>query len=982
MPKSTAPEMTSTSVPPANGRAREKLIVRGAREHNLKDIDVELPRERLVVITGLSGSGKSSLAFDTIYAEGQRRYVESLSAYARQFLGLMEKPDVDAIEGLSPAISIEQKTVSRNPRSTVGTVTEIYDYLRLLWARAGTPHCPNCGEPVIRQSASQIVDRMLGIGEGVRVEVLAPLIRGRKGEFRELFEKARKEGFVRVRVNGETYDLTEPPALNRYENHDIAVVVDRLVVRKRDRDRIADSVETALRTGDGVIEVLEHGKGDPVPHIFSEHYSCDSCGTSMAELEPRQFSFNSPYGACEECDGLGTRKEVNPGLLTADPSLTILEGVILPWGDPSGHLRRSVIAGLSEAYEFDPNTPWSKLDQEAKQAIIHGSGGMKIRFPYKSGAGKFDGHYEDHWEGVLANVERRYRETQSETVRNQLDEYMSTLPCTACSGSRLRIASRAVTIGGRSLGDVVDMSIAQAADFFGALTVVEGSPSTGKGKAKSAKAPEALSAEIAGPILKEVGERLHFLRDVGLEYLTLGRGAGTLSGGEAQRIRLATQIGSRLVGVLYILDEPSIGLHQRDNQRLLSTLERLRDLGNTVIVVEHDEETIRMADYVVDLGPGAGRHGGEIVAAGTLEDLLASEESLTGAYLRGERAIEVPAQRRPIDPNRAVVVRGARGHNLQNVEARFPLGTFLCVTGVSGSGKSTLVNGTLYHALAKHFYRSKVVAEEHDGIDGLELIDKVIDVDQSPIGRTPRSNPATYTGLFTPIRDLFANLPESQMRGYGAGRFSFNVKGGRCESCQGDGLVKIEMHFLPDVYVPCDICRGRRYNRETLDVYYKGKNIADVLDLTVEDALEFFDAVPRIKQKLQTLNDVGLGYVHLGQSATTLSGGEAQRVKLATELSKRATGNTLYILDEPTTGLHFEDVRVLLDVLHRLVDRGNTVVVIEHNLDVVKTADWVIDLGPEGGGEGGRILVEGTPETVAAHDASYTGVHLAPLLSS
>jgi len=974
--------MTSTSVPPANGRAREKLIVRGAREHNLKDIDVELPRERLVVITGLSGSGKSSLAFDTIYAEGQRRYVESLSAYARQFLGLMEKPDVDAIEGLSPAISIEQKTVSRNPRSTVGTVTEIYDYLRLLWARAGTPHCPNCGEPVIRQSASQIVDRVLGIGEGVRVEVLAPLIRGRKGEFRELFEKARKEGFVRVRVNGETYDLTEPPALNRYENHDIAVVVDRLVTRKRDRERIADSVETALRTGDGVIEVLAHGKGDPVPHVFSEHYSCDSCGTSMAELEPRQFSFNSPYGACEECDGLGTRKEVNPGLLTADPSLTILEGVILPWGDPSGHLRRSVIAGLSEAYEFDPNTPWSKLDQEARDAIIHGSGGMKIRFPYKSGAGKFDGHYEDHWEGVLANVERRYRETQSETVRNQLNEYMSTLPCTACSGSRLRIASRAVTIGGRSLGDVVDMSIAQAADFFGALSVVERLPSTGEGKAKSAKAPEALSAEIAGPILKEVGERLHFLRDVGLEYLTLGRGAGTLSGGEAQRIRLATQIGSRLVGVLYILDEPSIGLHQRDNQRLLSTLERLRDLGNTVIVVEHDEETIRMADYVVDLGPGAGRHGGEIVAAGTLEDLLASKESLTGAYLRGERAIEVPAQRRPIDPNRAVVVRGARGHNLQNVEARFPLGTFLCVTGVSGSGKSTLVNGTLYHALARHFYRSKVVAEEHDGIDGLELIDKVIDVDQSPIGRTPRSNPATYTGLFTPIRDLFANLPESQMRGYGPGRFSFNVKGGRCESCQGDGLVKIEMHFLPDVYVPCDICRGRRYNRETLDVYYKGKNIADVLDLTVEDALEFFDAVPRIKQKLQTLNDVGLGYVHLGQSATTLSGGEAQRVKLATELSKRATGNTLYILDEPTTGLHFEDVRLLLDVLHRLVDRGNTVVVIEHNLDVVKTADWVIDLGPEGGGEGGRILVEGTPETVAADAASYTGVHLAPLLSS
>jgi excinuclease ABC subunit A len=979
MPKSTATETTAVS-PPVNTRAGDRLVVRGAREHNLKNIDVELPRERLVVITGLSGSGKSSLAFDTIYAEGQRRYVESLSAYARQFLGLMEKPDVDAIEGLSPAISIEQKTVSRNPRSTVGTVTEIYDYLRLLWARAGTPHCPNCGEPVIRQSASQIVDRMLGIGEGTRVEVLAPLIRGRKGEFRELFEKARKEGFVRVRVDGETYDLTEPPSLNRYENHDIAVVVDRLVVRERDRDRIADSVETALRTGDGVIEVLEHGKGDPVPHVFSEHYACDSCGTSMAELEPRQFSFNSPYGACEECDGLGTRKDVNPGLLTADPSLTILEGVILPWGDPSGHLRRSVIAGLSEAYEFDPNTPWSKLDPEARHAIIHGSGGMKIRFPYKSGSGKFDGYYEDHWEGVVANVERRYRETQSETVRNQLDEYMSTLPCTVCSGSRLRSASRAVTIGGRSLGDIVDMSISEAADFFHELPVDDGGKSTGRGKVVTSS--EGLSAEIAGPILKEVGERLRFLRDVGLEYLTLGRGAGTLSGGEAQRIRLATQIGSRLVGVLYILDEPSIGLHQRDNARLLGTLKRLRDLGNTVVVVEHDEETIRMADYVVDLGPGAGRHGGEVVAAGTVEDVLASEESLTGAYLRGDRAIELPAERRPVDPERAVVVRGARGNNLQNVDARFPLGTFLCVTGVSGSGKSTLVNGTLYHALARHFYRSKVVAEDHDAIDGLELIDKVIDVDQSPIGRTPRSNPATYTGLFTPIRDLFANLPESQMRGYGPGRFSFNVKGGRCESCQGDGLVKIEMHFLPDVYVPCDICRGRRYNRETLDVYYKGKNIADVLDLTVEDALDFFNAVPRIKQKLQTLNDVGLGYVHLGQSATTLSGGEAQRVKLATELSKRATGNTLYILDEPTTGLHFEDVRVLLDVLHRLVDRGNTVVVIEHNLEVVKTADWVIDLGPEGGGAGGRILVEGTPETVAADHASHTGVHLAPLLSS
>ena len=964
--------------------AHENLIVRGAREHNLKNIDVELPRDKLVVITGLSGSGKSSLAFDTIYAEGQRRYVESLSAYARQFLGLMEKPDVDAIEGLSPAISIEQKTVSKNPRSTVGTVTEIYDYLRLLWARAGTPHCPTCSEPVIRQSATQIVQRLLAIGEGVRVEILAPLVRGRKGEFRELFEKSRKEGFVRARVDDETYDLTDPPSLNRYENHDIAVVVDRLVIKAVDRDRIADSVETALRAGDGVIEVLEHGKGrskrNPQKHVFSEHYACDACGTSLAPLEPRQFSFNSPYGACEECGGLGTRKEVNPQLLTADPSVTILEGVILPWGDPSGHLRRSVIAGLAEAYEFDPNTPWGELEEDARQAIIHGSGAMKIRFPYKSGAGSFDGYYEDHWEGVLVNVERRYSETQSETVRNQLDEYMSTLECSACDGSRLKDVSRAVTIAGRSLGDIVDLSIGEASDFFESVAVEGKNESDNESGYEIVSGVPPLSADIAGPILKEVDERLRFLRDVGLEYLTLGRSAGTLSGGEAQRIRLATQIGSRLVGVLYILDEPSIGLHQRDNARLLGTLRRLRDLGNTVVVVEHDEDTIRLADHIVDLGPGAGRHGGEIVAEGSIETVLGAQESLTGAYLRGERKIPLPETRRAIDPNRVVTVRGARGHNLQNVDVQFPLGTFLCVTGVSGSGKSTLVNSTLYHALARHFYRSKVVAEQHETIDGLELIDKVIDVDQSPIGRTPRSNPATYTGLFTPIRDLFANLPESQIRGYGPGRFSFNVKGGRCEACQGDGLVKIEMHFLPDVYVPCDVCRGRRYNRETLDVYYKGKNIADVLDMTVEDALGFFDAVPRIKQKLKTLNEVGLGYIHLGQSATTLSGGEAQRVKLATELSKRSTGNTLYILDEPTTGLHFEDVRVLLEVLHRLVARGNTVIVIEHNLQVVKTADWVIDLGPEGGGAGGRVVAEGTPEEIAADPASYTGKHLIPLL--
>ena len=963
---------------PETARPGERLVVRGAREHNLRDIDVVLPRERLVVITGLSGSGKSSLAFDTIYAEGQRRYVESLSAYARQFLGLMEKPDVDSIEGLSPAISIEQKTVSRNPRSTVGTVTEIYDYLRLLWARAGTPHCPNCGEPVIRQSATQIVDRLLAFPDGARVELLAPLVRGRKGEFRELLEKARKDGFVRVRVDGETYDLADPPKLNRYENHDVAVVVDRLVLRARDRDRIADSVETALRSGGGILEVLEHtGEDTPRLHVFSEHYACSNCGTSLPELEPRQFSFNSPYGACEECGGLGTRKEVNPDLLTADPSISILEGVVLPWGDPAGQIRRSVIPGLAEAYEFDPNKPWGAMREDARQAVLHGSGTMKIRFPYK--AGNKGGHYEDVWEGVVQNVARRYQETGSEAVRSQLDEYMSTLPCTTCGGSRLAAASRAVTVGGRSLGDVAEMSIADAAEFFDGLPVRYPGDPIASGSSNGGGRPP-LPGEIAGPILKEVSERLRFLRDVGLQYLTLGRAAGTLSGGEAQRIRLATQIGSRLVGVLYILDEPSIGLHQRDNDRLLETLQRLRDLGNTVVVVEHDEDTIRAADWIVDLGPGAGRHGGEVVAAGTLQAILDEPNSLTGAYLRGDREIPLPEKRREIDPAKALVVRGAKGNNLRNVDARFPLGTFMCVTGVSGSGKSTLVNETLYHALSRKLHRSKLVPATHDTIDGLEHVDKVIDVDQSAIGRTPRSNPATYTGLFTPIRDLFANLPESQMRGYDPGRFSFNVKGGRCEACQGDGLVKIEMHFLPDVYVPCDVCRGRRYNRETLDVYYKGKNIADVLDMTVEDALEFFDAVPRIKGKLQTLHDVGLGYIHLGQSATTLSGGEAQRVKLATELAKRATGSTVYILDEPTTGLHFEDVRVLLEVLHRLVDLGNTVIVIEHNLHVVKTADWVLDLGPEGGAGGGRILAEGSPEHVAGVEESHTGRYLRSLL--
>jgi excinuclease ABC subunit A len=937
----------------------ETLVVRGAREHNLKNIDVDIPRDRLVVITGLSGSGKSSLAFDTIYAEGQRRYVESLSAYARQFLGVMEKPDVDVIDGLSPAISIEQKTTGRNPRSTVGTVTEVYDYLRLLWARVGVPHCTECGRPVRRQSATQIVDQIMAWPEGTRIEVLAPLVRGRKGEFRDLFDDARRKGFVRVRVDGELHELEAPPKLNRYENHEIAVVVDRLVIRAGDSSRLADSVETALRAANGIVEIVEHA-AELKTHLFSERYACVHCGTSMTELEPRQFSFNSPYGACASCGGLGTRREVSPTLVVGDPIISLLEGAILPWGEPTGHLRRSIIPGLAAHYGFEPNSPWGELPAATRAAILHGSGRRKVRFPYRTGG--VAGEYTEPWEGVLANVMRRYDETTSEAVRGQLEQFMMVLPCRTCAGSRLSATSLAVTVAGRSIGDAVAMSVSDALTFFGGLAT-----------------DASLAAEIAGPILKEVCERLQFLVDVGLEYLTLGRSAETLSGGEAQRIRLATQIGSRLVGVLYILDEPSIGLHQRDNERLLGTLKQLRDLGNTVIVVEHDRDTIHAADHIIDLGPGAGRHGGEVVAYGTLADVLRSERSLTAAYLRGDREIPLPAQRRPAGDAR-LVVRGAREHNLRGVDVGFPLGTFTCVTGVSGSGKSTLINDILYESLARHFYGARVLPGDHDGIDGLDEIDKVVDIDQSPIGRTPRSNPATYTGLFTPIRALFAELPESKMRGYAPGRFSFNVKGGRCEACQGDGLLKIEMHFLPDVYVPCDTCRGRRYNRETLEVFYRGHTIADVLDMTVDEALEFFDAVPAIRQKLQTLSDVGLGYIHLGQAATTLSGGEAQRVKLATELSRRDTGRTLYILDEPTTGLHFEDVRLLLLVLHRLVDRGNTVIVIEHSLEVIKTADWIIDLGPEGGAAGGAVVAEGTPESVAANPLSHTGRFLADLL--
>jgi excinuclease ABC subunit A len=936
----------------------EKLTVRGAREHNLRNIDVEIPRDRLVVITGLSGSGKSSLAFDTIYAEGQRRYVESLSAYARQFLGIMEKPDVDVIEGLSPAISIEQKTTGRNPRSTVGTVTEVYDYLRLLWARTGVPHCPTCHRPVRRQSATQIVDQILQLPAKARIEVLAPLVRGRKGEFRDLFDDARRKGFVRVRVDGELHDLAEPPKLQRNQKHDVSIVVDRLIVREEDRSRLADSVETALRTANGVVEILEHRDAEPGVHLFSERYACVYCGTSMAELEPRQFSFNSPYGACSACGGLGTRREVSEELVVGDPIISILEGVLLPWGEPSGHLRRSIIPGLAGHFDFDPNRPWGELPPKVQHGLLRGTGRQKVRFPYRAGGSS--GSYEEAWEGVLANVMRRYEETTSDAVREQLEAFMTSQPCQKCGGARLRPESLAVTVAGRSIGDVVDLSVTDALVFFSSL-------------AGSASLP----MEIAGPVLKEVQERLRFLVNVGLDYLTLGRSADTLSGGEAQRIRLATQIGSRLVGVLYILDEPSIGLHQRDNERLLGTLKQLRDLGNSVIVVEHDRDTILSADHVIDLGPGAGRHGGEIVASGTVEQVLASEHSLTAAYLRGDREIPVPRARRAPRSGEAIRVRNARQHNLRGVDAHFPLGTFTCVTGVSGSGKSTLVNDILYAAMARHFYRTRVLPGAHDGVDGLDRIDKVVDVDQSPIGRTPRSNPATYTGLFTPIRTLFAELPESKIRGYAPGRFSFNVKGGRCEACQGDGLVKIEMHFLPDVYVPCDVCRGRRYNRETLEVFYRGRTIADVLEMTVDEALEFFDAVPSIRHKLQTLSDVGLGYIHLGQSATTLSGGEAQRVKLATELSRRDTGRTFYILDEPTTGLHFEDVRLLLQVLHRLVERGNTVVVIEHNLEVVKTADWILDLGPEGGHGGGAIVAEGTPEDVAANPVSHTGRFLA-----
>jgi excinuclease ABC subunit A len=933
--------------------AATEIVIRGAAEHNLKRLDLTLPRNRLVVITGVSGSGKSSLAFDTLYAEGQRRYVESLSAYARQFLEQMEKPDVESIEGLSPAISIEQRTTSRNPRSTVGTVTEIYDYLRLLFARVGRPHCPGCGKPITSQTVQQIVDAVLSLPDGSRIQVLAPVVRGRKGIYKKELREAARKGFVRARVDGEVLDLADEIELDKQKKHSIEIVVDRLIVQGDLRRRLTDSVETALEAADGLVVVDVGGRKDL---LFSRHLACTDCGISVPELAPRMFSFNSPYGACPECDGLGLKRSFDRKLMVLDESES-LRGGALAWGD--GNWWQVLDSGLFKAYRIPPSTPYRKLPASFKKILWEGSGGREFSFTWKGTKSTY--RWKRAWEGILPNLERRYREGASEARREEMEKWMSVHPCPACGGARLKPESLAVKIAGRTIAEHTALSVAAASEFYRGLSF------------------EPRDEAVAGPILKEIRERLGFLGNVGLGYLALDRGAATLSGGEGQRIRLATQIGSRLTGVLYILDEPSIGLHQRDNRRLLGTLTALRNLGNTVIVVEHDEETIRSADWVVDLGPGAGELGGEVVAQGTPEQVATHPASLTGAYLSGREAIEVPRSRRPGNGKRISVV-GASEHNLKNITVSFPLGVLTCVTGVSGSGKSTLVNEILHRALARALHGAEGEPGAHRALRGVEHVDKVIDIDQSPIGRTPRSNPATYVGLFTPIRELFSLVPEARMRGYKPGRFSFNVKGGRCESCEGDGVLRIEMHFLPDVYVTCDVCRGRRYNRETLEVLYRGRTIADVLDMTVHQALKFFDAVPQIREKLQTLYDVGLGYVRLGQQATTLSGGEAQRIKLSKELSRRATGRTLYLLDEPTTGLHFDDIKKLLSVLNRLVEQGNTVIVIEHNLDVIKTADWILDLGPEGGEEGGRIVAAGAPEEVARARGSYTGEFLRRLL--
>jgi excinuclease ABC subunit A len=931
----------------------DKIIIRGAREHNLKNIDLELPRNKLIVFTGISGSGKSSLAFDTIYAEGQRRYVESLSAYARQFLGQMDKPDVDFIEGLSPAISIDQKTVHKNPRSTVGTVTEIYDYLRLLFARIGKPHCYKCGRPIAQQTAQQIVDQILELGEGAKIQILAPIARGRKGEYKKVFEELRKEGFARVRVNGEIKDLTtDEIALDKKKKHSIEVVVDRLVVRRDLKNRIADAVETALKRANGLvlIDVVDQKR----EILFSEQFACPDCGISYEKIEPRLFSFNSPFGSCPTCTGLGFKMEIDPERVI-DPKKSLRDGGLIPWADRHSKWLWGVLLGVCKMYKIDPEKPLGKLPKEQLEILLYGTNGIPVTFPYTNRYGRTR-YFMDYYEGLIPALERSYREAESDWARQEIEQYMSTRPCADCNGKRLRPESLSVTIAGKNIMDVCALSVKDAYKFFSELELTE---------------REWL---IAHQVLKEIKTRLKFLLDVGLDYLTLDRPAGTLAGGEAQRIRLATQVGSGLVGVLYILDEPSIGLHQRDNVRLLQTLKGLRDLGNTVIVVEHDEETIREADFIVDIGPGAGKHGGRIVATGTIEDICKNPDSITGQFLSGRRKIPVPSKRRA--PKGFLIIEGARQHNLKNLTVKIPLGVFVCITGVSGSGKSTLIDEILYRGVARRLGYVTERPGEHDAILGLEQIDKIIEIDQSPIGRTPRSNPATYTGLFDEIRKLFAMVPEARARGYKPGRFSFNVKGGRCEACKGDGLIKIEMHFLPDVYVPCEVCKGQRYNRETLEIRYKEKNIADVLAMTVEEALEFFGHYPAIKRKLQTLYDVGLGYIQLGQPATQLSGGEAQRVKLATELSKRDTGRTLYILDEPTTGLHYADVEKLINILQKLVDKGNTVVVIEHLLDFIKVADYVIDLGPEGGDAGGEIVAEGTPEEVAQVPQSYTGQFL------